>query len=58
MILNGFFGGHKAVVRPDSIPNSAVKRSVVDGSAGIACVRVDSRQIFSKRRIIRFGVFF
>ena len=46
------------MVRPDSIPNSAVKRSVVDGSAGIACVRVDSRQILSKRRIIRFGVFF
>ena len=40
------FGGHKAVVRPDPIPNSDVKRSVADGSAGIACVRVGSRQIF------------
>ena len=36
------------MVRPDPIPNSAVKRSVADGSAGIACVRVGSRQIFLK----------
>ena len=41
-----FFGGYKAVVRPDPIPNSAVKRSVADGSACIACARVGSRQIF------------
>jgi hypothetical protein len=53
-----FFGGHEAVVRPDPIPNSAVKRSVADGSAGRACVRVGSRQIFHQmRRIVWFGVF-
>src|SRR5438034_5435571 len=40
------FGGYKAVVRPDPIPNSAVKRSVADGSACIACARVGSRQIY------------
>ena len=42
-----FFGGYKAVVRPDPIPNSAVKRSIADGSACIACARVGCRQIFS-----------
>ena len=26
-----FFGGYKAVVRPDPIPNSAVKRSIAEG---------------------------
>ena len=40
------FGGHKAVVRPDPIPNSAVKRSIANGSACIACARVGRRQIF------------
>ena len=30
------FGGYKAVVRPDPIPNSAVKHHIADGSA---CVR-------------------
>jgi hypothetical protein len=47
------FGGYKAVVRPDPIPNSAVKRSVADGSACIACARVGSRQIllFSSRNL-------
>src|SRR5436189_4228589 len=60
--LNGqltstFFGGYKAVVRPDPIPNSAVKRSVADGSACIACARVGRRQIFVQRRKETSGVF-
>ena len=40
------FGGHKAVVRPDPIPNSAVKRRIADGSGCLASVRVGRRQIF------------
>ena len=44
-ILKGFFGGYEAVARPDPIPNSDVKRSIADGSAGIARVRVGCRQI-------------
>jgi len=57
MILNGFFGGHKAVVRPDPIPNSDVKRSIADGSAGRACVRVGCRQIYFQSRTRGFGFF-
>src|SRR2546425_12062622 len=38
------FGGHKAVDRPDPIPNSAVKRSIADGSGCIASARVGRRQ--------------
>ena len=49
------FGGHKAVVRPDPIPNSAVKRSVADGSSPIGSARVGSRQIFPKSRNASFG---
>ena len=40
-----FFGGHKAVDRPDPIPNSDVKHSLADGSARLACARVGCRQI-------------
>ena len=40
------FGGHKAVVRPDPIPNSAVKHSLADGSGCIASARVGCRQMF------------
>ena len=53
-----FFGGYKAVVRPDPIPNSAVKRSIADGSACIACARVGCRQILSKSRTPRVRLFF
>jgi hypothetical protein len=42
------FGGHKAVVRPDPIPNSAVKRSLADGSGFIDSARVGRRQFFKK----------
>jgi hypothetical protein len=38
------------VARPDPIPNSAVKHSLADGSACIACARVGCRQIFLKSR--------
>ena len=34
------------MARPDSIPNSAVKRCIADGSACLACARVGSRQIY------------
>ena len=42
------FGGHKAVVRPDPIPNSAVKHSLADGSSPIGSARVGCRQSFKK----------
>src|SRR3954468_24247321 len=43
------FGGHKAVVRPVPIPNTAVKHSLADGSGCIASARVGCRQIFLKQ---------
>ena len=43
-----FFGDHKAVVRPVPIPNTAVKRSLADGSGCIASARVGCRQILIK----------
>jgi hypothetical protein len=54
-----FFGGHKAVVRPDPIPNSAVKHSLADGSGFIDSARVGCRQFFLKSRDapLRFGFF-
>src|SRR5437763_7854491 len=52
-----FFGGHKAVVRPDPIPNSAVKHSLADGSGFIDSARVGCRQILSKGRDICLGLF-
>jgi hypothetical protein len=54
-----FFGGHKAVARPDPFPNSAVKHSLADGSACIACARVGCRQILSlkSRNIHLFRLF-
>jgi hypothetical protein len=44
------FGGHKAVVRPVPIPNTAVKHSLADGSSPIGSARVGSRQSFKKAR--------
>src|SRR5688572_6319621 len=44
------FGDHKAVVRPDPIPNSAVKHSLADGSGSIGSARVGCRQIFQPKR--------
>src|SRR4029077_19456473 len=48
-ILINKFGGHKAVVRPVPIPNTAVKHSLADGSGCIASARVGCRQIFQKK---------
>jgi hypothetical protein len=45
-VLLNFYGGHKAVARPDPIPNSAVKHRIADGSACIACARVGCRRTF------------
>src|SRR5476651_2759086 len=42
------FGGHKAVVRPVPIPNTAVKHSLANGSGCIASARVGCRQSFNK----------
>ena len=36
------------MVRPDPIPNSAVKHSLADGSSPIGSARVGSRQFFNK----------
>ena len=46
LFANRFFGGHEAAVRPDPIPNSAVKRCIADGSACIARARVGCRRFF------------
>src|SRR5437762_4888639 len=46
--LYQFFGGLKAVVRPVPIPNTAVKRSVADGSGFIDSARVGSRHSFKE----------
>ena len=37
-------GDNSAVVPPDSMPNSEVKRSCADGSVGLPHVRVGHRQ--------------
>ena len=52
------FGGYKAVVRPVPIPNTAVKRSLANGSGCIASARVGYRQNFNKSRNESFGFFF
>ena len=41
------FGGITAVVRPVSIPNTAVKHCMANGSGCIASARVGSRQFFN-----------
>ena len=53
---NTIFGGYKEVVRPDPIPNSAVKRFIADGSDCIAFARVGCRQ-FLLNRVSRDSVF-
>ena len=37
-------GVYRAVVPPDPIPNSVVKRSIANGSVGLPHVRVGQRQ--------------
>src|SRR2546430_2265345 len=51
-VCHFLFGGHKAVVRPDPIPNSAVKHSLADGSGCIASARVGCRQFFPKAEML------
>ena len=46
------------MARPDSIPNSAVKRCIADGSASIGCARVGSRQIIFLNRNLCSGFFY
>ena len=43
-------GGNSAVVPPDPMPNSEVKRRSADGSVGITHVRVGCRQTFKLAR--------
>ena len=58
-VNNSFFGDHKAVARPDPIPNSAVKHSLADGSGSIGSARVGRRQFFLKAEaLISFGFLF
>lgn len=51
------FGGHKAVVRPVPIPNTAVKHSLADGSGFIDSARVGCRQFFLKSRNLYVSAF-
>ena len=50
-------GGHKAVVRPVPIPNTAVKHSLADGSSPIGSARVGSRQSLQLSRRLFSGFF-
>lgn len=43
-------GGHSAVVPPDPMPNSEVKRRSADGSVGSPHVRVGNCQALNKTR--------
>src|SRR5271163_2218077 len=52
------FGGHKAVVRPVPIPNTAVKHSLANGSGCISSARVGCRQSFKKKPENYFSGFF
>ena len=50
-----FAGGHRGVVTPVPIPNTEVKGSFAEGSAGLARARVGRRRLFSfHSRGIRF----
>ena len=48
-----FAGGHRGVVTPVPIPNTEVKGSIAEGSAGLARARVGRRRPFSFRESIR-----
>ena len=53
--LRLFAGGHRGVVTPVPIPNTEVKGSFAEGSAGLARARVGRRRLFSfHSRGIRF----
>ena len=49
-------GGIRALVPPDPIPNSEVKRRIADGSAGFPRVRVGHCQALNLKPLISFGV--
>ena len=42
-----FAGGHRGVVTPVPIPNTEVKRSIAEGSVGVAHARVGRCRLFS-----------
>ena len=58
--LRFFAGGHRGVVTPVPIPNTEVKGSFAEGSAGLARARVGRRRLFYffKRRASDFGCLF
>ena len=45
-IISLFAGGHRGVVIPVPIPNTAVKGPIAEGSAGVARARVGRRRLF------------
>ena len=47
LIKQNLPGGRSAVVPPDPIPNSEVKRRCADGSVGFPHVRVGHRQVLN-----------
>ena len=48
-----FAGGHRGVVTPVPIPNTEVKCSIAEGSAGLARARVGRRRLFLFKPIIQ-----
>ena len=59
--LRLFAGGHRGVVTPVPIPNTEVKGSFAEGSAGLARARVGRRRLFyfqTEIDILKQDVFF
>ena len=52
-LIRFFAGGHRGVVIPVPIPNTEVKGSIAEGSAGLARARVGRRRLFLCLRITR-----
>ena len=48
---------HRALVPPDPIPNSVVKRCIADGSVGFPHVRVGHRQTSIQKPSLMAGFF-
>ena len=53
-----FAGGHRGVVTPVPIPNTEVKGSIAEGSAGLARARVGRRRLFYFFASLRGGFSF
>ena len=53
--LAAFAGGHRGVVTPVPIPNTEVKGSFAEGSAGLARARVGRRRLFSFHNLERLA---